>query len=237
MHRFVRARPIMRDWFSSALHLALAFAFIPMAIFLAAPHKQRSTMTYVVNVITQMVGEAPPAPESGGVFEREEAMSARALLGRWDPLIAEASRRFGVPADWIRAVMRVESGGRTVLADDKPITSSAGAVGVMQMMPGTYDEMRAQYGLGSDPYNPRDNLFAGTAYLRWLHQKYGFPAMFAAYNGGPGTLEAYQSGARELPKETQNYLASITSILDAPSRRSRARFAGRTLPERAATAP
>src|SRR5580658_1939378 len=128
MHNFIRARPYPRDWFTSLLHLTLAFAFIPMAVFLAAPHKQHSPMTYVVNVITQMVGEAvPPQPATTGIFEREEAMSARALLGRWDPLIAEASRRFGVPADWIRAVMRVETGGRTVLADDKPITSSAGA--------------------------------------------------------------------------------------------------------------
>ncbi|MEJ0027648.1 MAG: lytic transglycosylase domain-containing protein [Rhizomicrobium sp.] len=234
MHNDVRARPVMRDWFSSLLHLALAFAFIPMAVFLALPHKTRGPMTYVVNVITQMVGEAAPPPV-GGVFAREEAMSASALIGRWNPLIAEASRRFGVPADWIRAVMQVESGGRTVLAQDRPITSRAGAVGMMQVMPGTYEEMRAQYGLGDDPYDPRDNVFAGTAYLRWLHGKYGFPEMFAAYNGGPGRLEAHLRGEGELPKETRDYVASVTGKLNAPHRATH--VAGRLRLGRAAAAP
>jgi soluble lytic murein transglycosylase-like protein len=119
--------------------------------------------------------------------------------------------------------MRVESGGRTMLADDRKITSRAGAVGIMQVMPGTYDEMAQQYGLGSDRYDPHDNVFAGAAYLRWLHDRYGFPAMFAAYNGGPGTLDANLRGEEELPKETRNYLASVTNILDAPHRRTRAR--------------
>ena len=219
MHNNIRARPIARDWFTGALHLALALAFIPMAIFLAMPHRT-NPMSTVVSVITGMVGTAAPAT-GDDAFERETAMSTGRLLHRWDPLIADASRRFGVPADWIRAVMRVESGGRTVLADDKPITSQAGAVGIMQVMPGTYDEMAKQYGLGADRYNPHDNVFAGAAYLRWLRDRYGFPDMFAAYNGGPATLEANLRGEQELPKETRNYLASVTSILEAPRRRSR----------------
>ena len=221
MHNNIRARPIARDWFTGALHLALALAFIPMAIFLAVPHPTKSPMNFVVSVITGMVGA--PAASNDGAFDREAAMSASALLHRWDPLIADASHRFGVKADWIRAVMRVESGGRTMLTDDRKITSRAGAVGIMQVMPGTYDEMAKQYGLGSDRYNPHDNVFAGAAYLRWLHDRYGFPAMFAAYNGGPGTLEANRRGEEELPKETQNYLASVTNILDASHRRTRAR--------------
>jgi len=230
MHHNMRTHA--RDWFSSTLHLMLALAFIPMAVFLALPHKTHDPMRYVVSVITQMMVPTTQAPASG-VFERETAMSASALLDRWDPLIADASRRFGVPADWIRAVMRVESGGRTVLAQDRPITSGAGAVGVMQVMPGTYEEMRAQYGLGSDPYNPHDNVFAGAAYLSWLHRKYGFPEMFAAYNGGPGTLEAYLRGEQELPKETRNYIVSVTDFLQSPHRHGR----GHMLPLRAAAAP
>ena len=236
MHNFVRARSNPRDWFTSFLHLTLALAFIPMAVFLAMPHKQRGPMTYVVSVITQMVGTATPQPTTN-LFAQERAMSPNQLLDRWDPVIADAARRFRVSADWIRAVMRVESGGRTVLADDKPITSSAGAVGIMQVMPDTYEEMRKQYGLGSDPANPRDNVFAGTAYLRWLHHKYGFPAMFAAYNGGPGTLEAFQRGEGELPKETRDYVASVTGFLDSPHRRTHSWIAGLTLADRAAAAP
>ena len=153
------------------------------------------------------------------MFDRESMMGPRALMNRWDPLIADAAQRTGVPADWIRAVMHVESGGRTMLAQDEPITSPAGAVGIMQVMPKTYEQMRAQYKLGADPYNPRDNVYAGAAYLRWLHKKYGYPNMFAAYNGGPGTLEAYIRGERELPKETQNYVVHVTSIVDRAEHR------------------
>ncbi len=222
MQNITRARPIARDWFTGLLHLMLALAFIPMAVFLATPHKTNDPMSFVVSVITEMTGTAAPATNNDDAVAQETMMSATALLHRWDPLIAEASRRFGVPADWIRAVMRVESGGRTML-DDKPITSRAGAVGIMQVMPGTYDEMAEQYGLGADRYNPHDNVFAGAAYLRWLHDRYGFPDMFAAYNGGPGTLEANRRGDEELPKETRNYLASVTSILDASHRHAHAR--------------
>jgi len=170
------------------------------------------------------------------MFDRESMMGPRALMNRWDPLIADAAQRFGVPADWIRAVMHVESGGRTMLAPGEPITSQAGAVGIMQMMPGTYDQMRKQYRLGANPYDPRDNVYAGAAYLRWLHGKYGYPAMFAAYNGGPGTLEAYQRGERALPKETQNYLVSVTNLVARGEKRRPMRFAG-LLPAGANAAP
>ena len=139
-------------------------------------------------------------------------MNLALRMGRWAPLISEASRRFGVAENWIKAVMRMESGGRTEL-DGKPITSSAGAMGVMQVMPETYRAMRAQYNLGANPYDPRDNVLAGTAYLRWLYEKYGYPKMFAAYNAGPGTLEANLAGFRALPDETRAYIGGIARIL------------------------
>jgi len=145
-------------------------------------------------------------------FAKERAMSASQLIERWAPYIKEASRRFGVAEDWIRAVMRMESGGRAFL-DKKPITSRAGAMGLMQVMPGTYRDMRQQHGLGADPFNPRDNVLAGAAYLGWLHEKYGYPKMFAAYNAGPATLEAQLAGARQLPGETRDYVRGIAAIL------------------------
>jgi len=101
--------------------------------------------------------------------------------------------------------------------------NSAGAMGLMQVMPGTYDEMRAQYGLGADPYDPHDNIFAGAAYLSFLHRKYGNPQMFAAYNDGPGNYEQYLHGARALPQETVAYLAAITARLKETRRFSAAR--------------
>lgn len=143
----------------------------------------------------------------------EQGLSPARLIERWTPYIQEASRRFGVAEDWIRAVMRMESGGRTLSDDKRPITSRAGAMGLMQVMPDTYRDMREQHGLGADPHDPHDNVLAGTAYLRWLYDKYGYPKMFAAYNAGPGTLEAQLAGARKLPSETRNYVRGIAAIL------------------------
>jgi hypothetical protein len=81
----------------------------------------------------------------------------------------------------------------------------------MQLMPDTYAEMRAQYRLGSNPYDPHDNVFAGAAYLRWLSGKYGYPAMFAAYNDGPGNIDVRQDGS--LPQETRNYVSHVETAL------------------------
>jgi hypothetical protein len=161
--------------------------------------------------LQRIIGLAAPAAPS--VFERELAMRPSALINRWQPYIAEASERFHISASWIRAVMREESGGRTVLAGDQPITSRAGAVGIMQLMPDTYAEMRQQYALGADPFDPHDNVIAATAYLRWLERKYGFPNMFAAYNDGPGKLDDHLNNGAPLPDETKNYLASIARVL------------------------
>jgi len=141
----------------------------------------------------------------------EPAAETDAALDRWQEFIAEASRRFGVPEPWIRAVMQAESGGRTTL-DGRPITSRAGAMGLMQVMPGTYEDMRRAHGLGSDPYDPRDNILAGAAYLRAMYDRYDYPGLFAAYNAGPERYDEYLSHARSLPAETRTYLATVAQI-------------------------
>ena len=127
----------------------------------------------------------------------------------WRPYIAEASARFGVPVTWIEQVMRAESGGRTRLGG-RPITSHAGAMGLMQLMPGTWAEMRSAYRLGSDPHDPYDNIIAGTAYLRMMHDRFGYPGMFAAYNAGPGRYAEHLATGRALPGETRDYFAAVT---------------------------
>jgi hypothetical protein len=146
-------------------------------------------------------------------YDEESTMSASQLLNRWDATITEASQRFHIPKAWIRAVMAHESGGRTMLGEGKPIVSRAGAVGLMQVLPGTYEEMATEHRLGNNPFNARDNILAGTAYLRWLHRRYGFPKMFAAYNAGPGRVE--QGG--KLPAETRAYVGGITKSLKVAS--------------------
>ncbi len=154
---------------------------------------------------------AKPAPPSA--FALEQAMSSRHLMDRWTPYIREASRRFDVNGQWIRAVMLIESGGRTMLGENKPIVSSAGAMGLMQLMPQTWTEMRAANRLGKDPFDPRDNVLAGAAYLSALYRQYGYPTMFAAYNDGPGMLAAHAALHEPVPDETANYVRDIASIL------------------------
>lgn len=126
----------------------------------------------------------------------------------WQPYVDEASARFGVPTQWIEAVMRAESRGRTTL-NGRPIRSSAGAMGLMQLMPGTWADMRARLGLGSDPDDPRANILAGTFYLRLMYDRFGYPGLFAAYNAGPARYAAHLSGRARLPRETVGYLAAV----------------------------
>jgi soluble lytic murein transglycosylase-like protein len=130
-------------------------------------------------------------------------------VDRWRAEIAEASARFRVPVAWIERVMRAESGGYTMI-DGRPITSRAGAMGLMQLMPATWAAMRAAHGLGRNPHDPHDNILAGTAYLRAMYERFGYPGLFAAYNAGPGRYAAHLASGRALPGETRAYLAEVT---------------------------
>ncbi len=130
----------------------------------------------------------------------------------WNGLIDEASRRFGIPRDWVRGVMQQESGGRTQL-NGRPITSSAGAMGLMQVMPATFAELSTRYGLGGDPYEPRANILAGAAYLREMYDRFGPAHFIAAYNAGPGRVEEHLRSGRPLPNETQRYVQALVPQL------------------------
>ena len=144
-----------------------------------------------------------------------------ARIGTADPnaaYIAEASQRFGIPQTWIVAVKRAES------RNDVRAVSPAGALGLMQIMPDTWAELRARYRLGSDPFDPRDNIIAGTAYLREMLDRYGtVPAMLAAYNTGPTRYDEHLATGRALPAETRAYVALLAPALGsaAPSDRPR----------------
>ena len=132
-------------------------------------------------------------------------------VDRWSSHITEASARFGVPQEWIRRVILAESGGRTMQAG-RPITSRAGAMGLMQLMPGTWADMRARHGLGPDPHDPRDNILAGTAYLRAMHDRFGYPGLLAAYNAGPARYADHLATGHRLPRETLAYVASVGRV-------------------------
>jgi hypothetical protein len=152
------------------------------------------------------------------------AASAPSRIDQWQRIVSEAAERFGIPDTWIRGVMQAESGGRTYL-NGRPITSPKGAMGLMQIMPDTYRDLRVQYGLGGNAYDPHDNIFAGAAYLRQMYDRYGYPSLFAAYNAGPKRLENFLFGGRALPRETLDYVSGIvpgasvafSSNADAPT--------------------
>jgi hypothetical protein len=161
--------------------------------------------------------ERPATTSAGSLYNRPDSYDPPGPPhDPWGPWIREAARRFDVPEAWIREVMRQESAGRATA------TSRAGAMGLMQVMPGTYRELQARYGLGDDPYHPYDNIMAGTAYIREMYDLFGSPAFLAAYNAGPRRLEDYLWGGRGLPSETRNYVARVgPRILDStPVRRA-----------------
>jgi soluble lytic murein transglycosylase-like protein len=121
--------------------------------------------------------------------------------------VAEASQRFGIPAAWIRALMRIES------SNDVRAVSPKGAMGLMQLMPDTWAYLRARYRLGSDPFDPRENIIAGTAYMRELYDRYGAPGFLSAYNAGPGRYDEFLASGRPLPAETRAYVAQLAPLV------------------------
>ncbi|WGJ14555.1 lytic transglycosylase domain-containing protein [Methylocapsa sp. D3K7] len=140
----------------------------------------------------------------------KSAQKSATATSSWASLIAEASQRFGLPAHWIRAVMRAESNG------DRGAMSAKGAMGLMQVMPETYAALRLRYQLGADPYEPRNNILAGAAYLREMHDRFGPGGFLAAYNAGPGRYDDYLKRGRPLPEETRNYVAVLAPVIGVP---------------------
>jgi hypothetical protein len=146
----------------------------------------------------------PVAPSAVIAQDRSVPASVQQPI---DIHIAEAAHRFGIPQPWIRAVMEVESAG------NPRAVSHAGAIGLMQIMPGTWAELRAAHRLGDDPFDPRDNILAGTAYLRQMYDRFGSPGFLAAYNAGPARYQEHVDTGRALPLETRNYLAILAPLI------------------------
>lgn len=181
------------------------------------PRPAELSHSHIRKELVSLTGPAFAAPQTSGPAIHIATMFPHARLAdasssSWDELVNKASRRFGMPSSWVRGVMRLESGGRTLL-DGHPITSSAGAMGLMQVMPETFAAMSQRYRLGTDPYEPRANIFAGTAFLREMYDRYGAAHFLAAYNAGPGRVDDFLRTGRPLPYETQRYVNMLAPQL------------------------
>jgi soluble lytic murein transglycosylase-like protein len=142
--------------------------------------------------------------------------------------VTEASTRFAVPALWIRAIIQIE------IAGDEHAISPRGAMGLMQLMPGTWVELSARYGLGLDPFDPRDNILAGTAYLKEMHNRFGSAGFLAAYHAGPARYEQHLATGQPLPPEAVGYVAAATPLLTDEQSNHAASRIGRAVPWRQA---
>jgi Transglycosylase SLT domain len=158
----------------------------------------------VILAVSMLSSGAAHAKRESSATRRPNALSVVPFAA----FVTEASKRFGVPEQWIRSVMQVESSAK------QRARSSKGAMGLMQIMPKTWTELRARYGLGADPYDPRDNILAGSAYIRELYDRYGAPGFLAAYNAGPGRYERHLATGRPLPYETQAYVATLAPMIN-----------------------
>lgn len=164
------------------------------------PGRRRLARGFVLAMLAALAAMAPQrAAASAAVAAPREAYADH---------VSDAARRFGIPERWIWHVMHVESRG-------KPrAVSSAGAMGLMQIMPATWSMLSARHNLGADPFDARANILAGAAYLRAMWDRYRtVPLMLAAYNAGPGRADAYAAGRRRLPAETTAYVARLAPAL------------------------
>jgi len=132
----------------------------------------------------------------------EISVSFRLAPSAFDPLIEEAARRFHVDAALVRAIIRAESNF------DPQAVSSAGALGLMQLMP----DVAAERGV-ENPFDPRANIMAGVQYFSELLEFHGgdLALALASYNAGPAAVAQYQ-GVPPFP-ETQQYIARITAFV------------------------
>lgn len=167
---------------------------------------RRSRPSAALSIIAALLCSADPALSNARGVEAVRVASAAPFA----VYTTEAAQRFRLPVAWIEAVLSAESAGHA------RAVSPAGAMGLMQVMPDTWAGLRTRYGLGPDPFEPRDNILAGAAYLREMYDRYGdLSAMLAAYNAGPDRADDYLASGRPLPAETRAYVATIASALGA----------------------
>lgn len=143
----------------------------------------------------------PPIPGLASPDSSEAGKSPDASKKEWESRIAPLAEKYGIEEALVRAVIRMESGGRP------SVVSHKGAMGLMQLMPGTAKMLGVE-----DPFDPVQNLEGGIKYLSQLSDKYkgDLTKTLAAYNAGPGRVDA--CGGIPPFAETQNYVKNVLSM-------------------------
>lgn len=119
----------------------------------------------------------------------------------FDSVIKSAAMRYGVEAALVKAIIHTES------AFNPSARSPVGAMGLMQLMPGTAKDMGV-----SNAYNPHQNIDGGVKYLAWLQRQFSnLDHVIAAYNAGHGNVKKY--GGIPPFRETRNYVQSVNARL------------------------
>jgi len=132
------------------------------------------------------------------IFIRSSRKTPAEYIKEYGSIINQASKRFGIDAHFIRAIIKAESGF------DHKATSSKGAQGLMQLMPGTANDMAVE-----DPFDPEENIFGGARYFSLLLKRFKNDKILAlaAYNAGPEAVESYK-GVPPFP-ETKAFVKRV----------------------------
>lgn len=132
------------------------------------------------------------------LYIRSYTKKATEYIRDFDGIITQASERFRVDPHLIKAVIKAESDF------DHTAVSGKGAQGLMQLMPGTANDMRVE-----DPFNPEENIFGGTRYLSLMLNRFqqDMRLALAAYNAGPERVEGH--GGIPPIAETQTFVEKV----------------------------
>jgi soluble lytic murein transglycosylase-like protein len=189
-----------------AMQVAATSCVAACSVFVSSEQALADSIRYVdrngrVHNIVVQRDQTPKAPQVAPSGPLPVVTSTFAATVPYLDHVREAAKLYSLPVELVAAVMRIESGG------DPKAVSIAGAMGLMQLMPGTANDMGVE-----DPYDPRQNIFGGARYLRILVNTFdGSVALaLAAYHAGTATVEKY-GGIPPYP-DTRKYIVDVIKL-------------------------